>query len=150
MSVWVLTEITDAPLTDGVCEVAAFSHWLSSVHRWLTRRNFLLSHEIQFGPELKCQKAVCAGSKVSVLRTQNKALKKVQKAAGGLTGELTLGTEWLGVKECSVFDSLPQKANLKKACFQFEPHVNAQTVRGLYISKACFIGMMCQPFRILF
>lgn len=32
-----------------------FSHWLSSVHRWLTGHNFLLSQEVQFGPELKCQ-----------------------------------------------------------------------------------------------
>lgn len=38
--------------------------------------------------------AGCAGSKVSVLRTQNKAFeKKARGAAGGLTGELTLGTE---------------------------------------------------------
>lgn len=45
----VLCEISDASLTHGFCEV---THWLSSVHRWLTGRYFLLPLE------LKCQAAV--------------------------------------------------------------------------------------------
>lgn len=56
-------------LIDSV-KTSAFSHWLSSVHRWLTG-HILLSYEAQFGPDLKCQTSWVVSKVLSIKKKKN-------------------------------------------------------------------------------